>query len=105
LSIQADIPKFFGQFAGVLIMLSLIRGLRFLASANNPTLGCYLSDRRDIMVPPRTIFFAKVAVSDAILGLAVLALNFAVTCHGIGISPESRANLKLAVECWVDCPY
>jgi hypothetical protein len=38
LSIQADIPKFFGQFAGVLIMLSLIRGLRFLASANNPTI-------------------------------------------------------------------
>ena len=36
LSIKADIPRFLGQFAGVLIMFSLIRGLGFLASANNP---------------------------------------------------------------------
>jgi hypothetical protein len=38
LSIQVDIPKFLEQFADVLIMLSLIRGLGFLASANNPTI-------------------------------------------------------------------
>jgi hypothetical protein len=33
LSIQADIPRFLGQFAGILIMISVIRSLGFLMSA------------------------------------------------------------------------
>jgi hypothetical protein len=115
LSIQADIPRFLGQFAGVLIMFSLIRGLGLLASANNPKItrmgllilalhteqrlistmmliaglvavmswDATFPDRRDIMVisplpvRPTTILFAKVAAASAVLGLSVLALNFA----------------------------
>lgn len=114
LSIQADIPRFLGQFAGVLIMLSLIQAFGILASASGSMTPAGLvslewgteqslistmmlvaglvavigwdntfPDRRDVMVlsplpvAPRTILFAKVAASGAILGLAVLTLNFA----------------------------
>lgn len=105
LSIQADIPRFLGQFAGVLIMLSLIHAL--LAFGMIPRDGWLIEqyfiktmmlvaglitviswdsifpDRRDVMVlsplpvTPRTILFAKLAASSAILGLAILALNCA----------------------------
>jgi hypothetical protein len=115
LSIQADIPRYLGQFAGVLIMLSAIRALGFLMAAGGAgmTAAARLSlaweteqnliatmmlvaglvavlmcdatfpDRRDAMVlgplpvAPRMILLAKVAASGAVLGLAVLALNFA----------------------------
>jgi len=112
LSIQADIPRFLGQFAGVLMMFSIIRALGLLIhppltpaaqfSLAWRTEQSFISsmmlvtgliaviswdnifpDRRDVMVlsplpvTPRTILFAKLAASCAILGLAVLALNFA----------------------------
>lgn len=115
LSIEADIPRFLGQFAGVLIMFSLINAFRAYIYIWNPEatpqalLGQAWSaeqslistmmlvvglitvvswdatfpDRRDVMVlsplpvAPRTILFAKMAASGAILGLALLALNVA----------------------------
>ncbi|MGC2161544.1 MAG: hypothetical protein WA634_06540 [Silvibacterium sp.] len=115
LSIQADIPRFLGQFAGVLIMFSMLNALLFLIRADDPTFtaarrlsaawgmeqgllslmmliagliavvswDATFPDRRDAMVlsplpvRPRTILMAKVAASGSILGLAVLALNFA----------------------------
>jgi hypothetical protein len=115
LSIQADIPRFLGQFASILIFISLIgamgplmshealtatpaaalsfawRGEQSLISGMMLVVGLVaviswdstFPDRRDVMVlsplpvAPRTILFAKVAASAALLGLAVLTLNFA----------------------------
>jgi hypothetical protein len=115
LSVQADIPRFLGQFASVLVFISLIGAIGPLMSheAVTATHEAYLSfvwrgeqalisgmmlvvglvavvswdstfpDRRDVMilsplpVAPRTILLAKVAASAALLGLAVLTLNFA----------------------------
>jgi hypothetical protein len=103
LSIQADVVGFLGQFAGVLIMLSIIHAFRvylFLGCESWPIEQYLIAtmmlvaglivvigwdatfpDRRDVMVLsplpvfPRTILFAKVAASCAVLGLAILALN------------------------------
>jgi hypothetical protein len=115
LSVQADIPRFLGQFASILIFISLIgalgplmshdaltatpamalnfvwRGEQSLVSGMMLVVGLVaviswdstFPDRRDVMVlsplpvAPRTILFAKVAASAALLGLAVLTLNFA----------------------------
>ena len=113
LSIHADVTRFLGQFAGVLIMYSLIETIgAFFAMLGPPPPPAALlimahhteqssieimmlvvgliavvswdatfPDRRDVMVlaplpvAPRTILFAKVAASGAILGIAILALN------------------------------
>jgi hypothetical protein len=103
LSIQADVVAFLGQFAGVLIMLSIIHAFRvylFLGSDTWPIEQYLIAtmmlvaglivvigwdatfpDRRDVMVLsplpvfPHTILFAKVAASCAVLGLAILSLN------------------------------
>src|ERR1700721_1545329 len=114
LSIQADIPRFLGQFASVLIFISLIGAAGLLAGETaTATPEGYLSfvwrgeqglisgmmlvvglvaviswdstfpDRRDVMVlsplpvAAHTILLAKIAASSALLGLAVLTLNFA----------------------------
>jgi hypothetical protein len=114
LSAQADVAGLLGQFAGVLIMISLLQSFgAFIAtwipltpeqllalawhteqsSIENMMLVIGLfsvlswdatfPDRRDAMVlsplpvRPRTILFAKVAASGALLGLAILALNAA----------------------------
>lgn len=113
LSIEADIPRFLGQFAGVLMMFSIIQALGLLIHPpiRSPAfvLGMFWTveqrmiftmmlvvglfaviswdsifpDRRDVMVlaplPLRshTILFAKISAAGAILGLAILALNFA----------------------------
>jgi len=112
LSIQADIPRFLGQFAGVLIMFSLIQAIGLLihpvmtpaalfsmvwrteqSLISSMMLAAGLiaviswdnifPDRRDVMVlsplpvTSRTILFAKLAASGAVLGLAVVSLNFA----------------------------
>ena len=115
LSVQADIPRFLGQFASVLILISLSSAVGLLMSHDAITVtpeaelnfawrgeqalisGMMLvagllavvswdstfPDRRDVMVlsplpvTPRTILFAKVAATGALLGLAVLTLNFA----------------------------
>lgn len=114
LSIQADIPRFLGQFASILIFISLVGAIGLLSSeAATATPETYLSfawrgeqaliagmmlvvgliavirwdstfpDRRDVMVlsplpvAAHTILMAKVAASSALLGLAILTLNFA----------------------------
>jgi putative ABC transport system permease protein len=107
LSIEADIPRFIAQFAGVLILIDAFRTLGFLFFGQ-PLLveQSFLSgtmliaglgavatwdnifpDRRDAMVlgplpvKPRTILAAKLAASGSLLGVGVLALNL-----GIGIA-------------------
>jgi hypothetical protein len=105
LSIEADIPRFLGQFAGVLLMLSFIHSFfvslaivklpivfeRYLISTMMLVAGlitvvswdAIFPDRRDIMVlaplpiAPRMIMGAKVCASASLLGIAVLALNTA----------------------------
>jgi hypothetical protein len=99
LSIQADVIGFLGQFAGILIMFSLIlsamAGLhpveteQTLLSLTMLVVGLItvitwdatFPDRRDILilaplpVKPRTMLAAKLTASAAVIGLAVLALN------------------------------
>jgi hypothetical protein len=115
LSVQADIPRFLGQFASILIFISMIaalgplmshdalksspetalifiwRGEQSLISGMMLVVGLIavvswdstFPDRRDVMilsplpVTPRTILLAKIAASAVLLGLAILALNFA----------------------------
>jgi hypothetical protein len=115
LSVQADITRFLGQFASVLIFVSVIaalgpvmshdalksspeaalsfawRGQQALISGMMLVVGLIavvswdstFPDRRDVMilsplpVAPRAILLAKVAASASLLGLAILALNFA----------------------------
>jgi hypothetical protein len=99
LSIKADVIAFLGQFAGVLIMFSLIvSGMAVMYPvATEETLisltllavglitviswDATFPDCRDVLVlaplpvKPRTILAAKVTASSAVIGLAVLALN------------------------------
>jgi hypothetical protein len=99
LSIQADVIGFLGQFAGILIMLSLILSAmaafhpveteQTLMSLTMLVVGLLtvitwdatFPDRHDILilaplpVRPRTILAAKLSASAAVIGLAVLALN------------------------------
>src|SRR4051794_14784992 len=105
LSIEADIPRFLGQFAGVLIMFSMIHAFAvYVAIIEYPyRLEHYListmmlvaglitvvswdsifPDRRDIMVlgplplRPVRVMAAKVCASASLLGIAILALNTA----------------------------
>jgi hypothetical protein len=108
LSIEADIPSYLGQFAGVLIMISLCHGfgLMFFPPPPGPETWAYeqariadiqlviglcavlmwdstFPDKRDAMVLgplpvlPRTILLAKLAASSSVLGIALVALNFA----------------------------
>ena len=105
LSIEADIPRFLGQFAGVLIMISIVNFIsasmfllsmtwrieQYLIATMMLVAGLIVvvswdatfPDRRDVMVlsplpvAPRTILFAKVAALCAVLSIAILALNVA----------------------------
>ena len=105
LSIEADIPRFVGQFAGVLIMFSFIHSLavyvqimqypyrleHYLISTKMLVAGLItvvswdstFPDRRDIMVlaplpvRPVMILSAKICASTSLLGIAILALNTA----------------------------
>ncbi|MBS1805799.1 MAG: hypothetical protein JST28_20855 [Acidobacteria bacterium] len=105
LSIDADIPRFLGQFAGVLIMFSFLHAFAvYVAVLEYPfRLEHYListmmlvaglitvvswdsifPDRRDVMVlgplPLRsaTVLAAKLCASASLLGVAILALNSA----------------------------
>lgn len=133
LSIEADIPRFLGQFAGVLILISVFRAVGLLFVVGRPritpaeimtlvwqTAHSLISmtmlvagliaviswdnifpDRRDVMllgplpVRPWTILFAKMAASGAVLGIAVLALNFAISvavCLVVGGIPHFPRN-------------
>lgn len=110
LSIEADIPQFLGQFAGILIIISLMRALGALAFPPPPshawqieqgqianvmlvvglcsviTWDSTFPDRRDLAVlgplpiKPRTILLAKLSATCALLGIAVVSLNFASSC-------------------------
>jgi hypothetical protein len=107
LSIEADIPSFLGQFAGILIMLSIVHGLGLLWFPPPPSMTwsyeqsrisdmllviglCTIlmwdttfPDKRDVMVlsplpvSPRIILIAKIAASATVLAIAVVALNCA----------------------------
>jgi hypothetical protein len=107
LSIEADIPRFLGQFAGILILFSLIKALGTLLFGIPPALALSVEqgqientlliagliivaswdaafpDRRDAMVlgplpvRARTILMAKLVASAALIGVGLLALNFA----------------------------
>lgn len=105
LSIEADIPRFLGQFAGVLLMFSFIHSVavywyvvlypyrleHYLISTTMLVAGLItvvswdsiFPDRRDIMVlaplpvRPGMILGAKLAASASLLGIALLALNTA----------------------------
>src|SRR5690348_4006915 len=117
LSMQADVRRLLGQFAGVLILISVLQTIGFLFMVGllggrpgaSSALALYVlqkalslisgtmlivglvtvvswdtifPDRRDAMVlgplpvTPATILGAKLAASGALLGVAVLALNF-----------------------------
>ena len=105
LSIQADVTRFLGQFAGVLLMISLIFSIGLILAGGSFSMALQMEqslismtmlvvglvtvvswdaafpDRRDVLVlaplpiAPRTILCAKVAASVTVLGIAVLALN------------------------------
>jgi hypothetical protein len=105
LSIEADIPRFVGQFAGILIMISLLFGvgavmfpppralewhvveswvsgmLLVVGLVSVITWDATFPDRRDVMVlgtlpvSPATILLAKLSASAALLALAVVCLN------------------------------
>jgi hypothetical protein len=108
LSIEADIPSYLGQFAGVLIMISLMHGFGLMVFPPPPGPETWVyeqariadiqlviglcavlmwdstfPDKRDAMVLgplpvlPRTILLAKLAASSSVLGIALIALNFA----------------------------
>jgi hypothetical protein len=100
LSIKADVVGFLGQFAGILIMFSMILSAmagvhpveteQTLISLTMLVVGLItvitwdatFPDRRDILilaplpVRPRTILAAKLTASAAVIGLAILALDF-----------------------------
>ena len=110
LSIEADIPRFLGQFAGILIFISLMRALGALVFPPAPdqawrveqgqienmllviglctviTWDATFPDRRDLAVlgplpiKPRTILLAKLSATCGLLGIAILSLNFASSC-------------------------
>ncbi len=107
LSLEADVPRYLGQFAGVLIMISSMRALGALFFPPPPQMAWALQqsalssmmfvvglisvvtwdatfpDRRDALalghlpVKPRTILLAKLAATATLLGIAMAALNFA----------------------------
>ena len=107
LSIEADIPRFLGQFTGVLMMISMAQGLGTLWFPPPPELWWHVEqaavsrmmlviglvavltwdntfpDRRDatilgpLPVKPGTILAAKISASATLLGVGILALNFA----------------------------
>jgi hypothetical protein len=107
LSIEADIPRFLGQFAGVLMMISMVQAMGTFMFPPAPEMHWHVEqsaiarmmlviglvavltwdntfpDRRDAMilgplpVKPGTILLAKITASASLLGISILALNFA----------------------------
>jgi hypothetical protein len=128
LSIKADVTAFLGQFAGVLIMLSLIfSGMALMNPvATEQTLMSWtmlvvglitviswdatFPDRRDVLVlaplpvRPHIILAAKVTASSAVIGLAVLALNV-VPSLAIALSlSKSYGIVRSVVAFWIAMP-
>lgn len=105
LSIEADIPRFLGQFAGILLFFSIGRGGLLLMFPPPPALAPAIQqsqfslmmliaglitviswdsifpDRRDVMilaplpVRPHIILLAKLAASAGLIGLAIVCFN------------------------------
>lgn len=133
LSIEADIPSFLGQFAGILILITLFQALGTLWFPPPQTFAWHMEqsaisnmmlviglisvftwdntfpDRRDAMVlgplpvKPRMILLAKVAASAALLGLAVVCLNFASSVASSLVFAASRgliAFLRFLTAYW-----
>jgi hypothetical protein len=105
LSIEADIPRYLGQFAGVLIMVSCAHAVGTLFFPPPPEMAWTIEqsalsdmllvvgvvsvitwdatfpDRRDVLalghlpVKPRIILLAKLSASAALIGLAMVTLN------------------------------
>jgi hypothetical protein len=126
LSIEADIPRFLGQFAGILIFISLMRALGALWFPPPPsrawaveqgqisnmllviglcsviTWDSTFPDRRDLAVlgplpvRPRTILLAKLSATCALLGVAILSLNFASSCAWALVFGGSAGYLGMA---------
>ncbi|MGB8262058.1 MAG: hypothetical protein WCE75_16995, partial [Terracidiphilus sp.] len=140
LSIEADVPRFLGQFAGLLILFSLMQALgAFFAFSIDPhpapetlegmtwhveqamiarmmlvvgliavfTWDSTFPDRRDALVlgplpiNARTILAAKVAASAAILGLALVSLNFASAVAWPLVLSGFPGVLRLCPACWL----
>jgi hypothetical protein len=127
LSIEADIPRFIAQFAGVLILIDAFRTLGFLFYGRPMlTEQSFLSgtmliaglvavatwdnifpDRRDVMilgplpVKPRTILKAKLAASGSLLGVGVLALNLGIGLALPFVTGASWQFLRVLVAYWL----
>ena len=116
LSIEADIPRFLGQFAGILIMFSLLRAVGMLFFPPPPAAALSIQqsqfslmmliaglitviswdsifpDRRDVMilaplpVRPHIILLAKLAASAGLIGLAIVCVNCASSLASRGAS-------------------
>jgi hypothetical protein len=140
LSIQADVVGFLGQFAGVLIMLSLVHSVvtyvgyiiqstpldrlqfclhmeHYFIATTMLVIGLItvvswdstFPDRRDVMVlsplpiAPRTILFAKVSASAAVLALAIVTLNVAsgvVLTMLLGVQPGPAWGFFQSFPAW-----
>lgn len=142
LSMHADVPRLLGQFAGVLILISVFQtigllfmvgllgqragnassamALYFLQKALSLISGTMLvvglvtvvswdtifPDRRDAMVlgalpvAPGTILSAKLAASGALLGVAVVALNFGMGTVLPIVAGGSLLGILRAIFAW-----
>ncbi len=126
LSIEADIPRFIAQFAGVLILIDAFRTLGFLFYGQPllveqgflsgtmlvaglvavATWDNIFPDRRDVMilgplpVKPRTILTAKLAASGSLLGVGVLALNLGIGLALPFVTGASWQFLRVLVAYW-----
>ncbi len=140
LSIEADMVEYLGQFAGILIFISLLQSLGLLLGqmfhpAPPAPVELYLMgwaaehgivekmllvaglvvvflwdapfpDRRDVMVlgplpvRPGTILAAKLTSSAAVLGVAVVCLNWATNFAWPGVLGGDH-TLRLCGACWL----
>ncbi len=126
LSIEADIPRFLGQFAGILIFISLMRAIGALFFPPPPsrawqveqgqisnmllviglcsviTWDATFPDRRDLAVlgplpvRPRTILLAKLSATCGLLGIAIVSLNFASSCSWALVFGGSAGYIGMA---------
>ncbi|MGB8095701.1 MAG: hypothetical protein WCF17_01020, partial [Terracidiphilus sp.] len=130
LSIEADIPRFLGQFAGILIMFSLLRAVGMLFFPPPPAAALSIQqsqfslmmliaglitviswdsifpDRRDVMilaplpVRPHIILFAKLAASAGLIGLAIFCFNCASAFALCGLFAGPAGFLRLSFAWW-----
>lgn len=132
LSIEADIPSYLGQFAGILIMISLCHAVGLLVFPPPPFSTAWgyeqariadmqlviglcsvlmwdttFPDKRDAMVLgplpvlPRMILLAKIGASTSVLGIAIVALNFASSgAMSIVFGGASNGMIRFFIAWW-----